>query len=73
MNLSMEKKKLYKNIKNAKIFGVCAGFAEYFNMDVTIMRIIWVVLGLCTSLGILPYLICALIMPDKPDEYTINI
>ncbi len=60
-----EGKKLQRSSANKKIFGVCAGFAEYFDVDVTIMRIIFLVLLLCAGGGLLAYLICALVMPEK--------
>ena len=60
-----EGKKLQRVIANKKIFGVCAGFAEYFDIDVTIVRIIFLILLLCAGGGGLAYLICALVMPEK--------
>jgi Putative stress-responsive transcriptional regulator len=48
-----------------KIFGVCGGFAEYFDVDVTIMRIIFLILLFCAGGGLLAYLICALVMPEQ--------
>ena len=57
-----EAKKLQRSSANKKIFGVCAGFAEYFDVDVTIIRIIFLVLLLCAGGGLLAYLICALVM-----------
>jgi phage shock protein C len=60
-----EGKKLQRSSANKKIFGVCAGFAEYFDVDVTIIRIIFLVLLLCAGGGLLAYLICALVMPEK--------
>ena len=60
-----EAKKLYRSKTDKKIFGVCGGFAEYFDIDVTIIRIIFFVLLLCVGSGLLAYLICALIMPEQ--------
>ena len=57
-------KKLSRSTKDKKILGVCAGFAEYFDIDVTIMRIIFVILFFAGFIGLLAYLICALIMPE---------
>ena len=57
-------KKLCRSSKNKKIFGVCGGFAEYFDVDVTIMRIIFLILFFAGSLGLWAYLICALVMPE---------
>ena len=63
------KKKLYKDRKNQMFMGVCAGMAEYFNMDPTMMRMIWILVAFFTrgALTLLIYLICALAIPDKPD------
>ncbi|MBC8312720.1 MAG: PspC domain-containing protein, partial [Candidatus Cloacimonetes bacterium] len=36
------KKKLYRNPKDKKLAGVCSGLAEYFEIDVTLIRIIWI-------------------------------
>lgn len=59
-------KRLYKNSEIKMICGVCQGLSEYFNLDVTVIRLIWVIVTLCSAgLGILGYLIAAVIMPDK--------
>lgn len=59
-------KRLYKNSENKMISGVCQGLSEYFNLDVTVIRLIWVIVTLCSAgLGIIGYLIAAVIMPDK--------
>ena len=47
--------------------GVCAGIAEYFNIDPTIVRLILVVFCLAGGSGILFYIIAALVMPNKTD------
>ncbi len=60
-------KKLYKDIKNKKLAGVCAGLAEFLKMDVSLVRILWVVITLLGSLGLWIYIACALILPEKPE------
>lgn len=60
-------KKLYKSDSDKKISGVCGGIAEYFNMDSTIVRLIWVALSFAYGAGILAYLICALVIPDESE------
>lgn len=62
------KKKLYKSSTDRKLDGVCAGIAEYFDVDPTIIRLAWVLFSLCGGSGILAYLICALIIPRNPKE-----
>lgn len=49
----------------AKIAGVCLGLSDYFGVDVTIIRFIWAVAILFYGAGLIPYIILALIMPDK--------
>ena len=58
-------KKLYRNTGNKMIAGVCSGVAEYVNIDPTVIRLIWALVGL-TGAGILAYLVAALIIPEKP-------
>lgn len=50
---------------NKKLFGVCSGLANYFNLDPTVMRIIFIVAFLFFGTGLLLYLILALVMPDR--------
>ncbi|MBQ8358689.1 MAG: PspC domain-containing protein [Oscillospiraceae bacterium] len=61
-------KKLYRNKKDEKIAGVCAGIADYLNVDVTIIRLIWTLFVLCAGSGVLAYIACALVIPEKPDD-----
>ena len=60
-------KKLYRSTTNKTIAGVCAGLAEYLNIDPTIVRVIWALVGLSGG-GIIAYLVCALIIPEKPKD-----
>lgn len=58
-------KKLYRIEDGKMIAGVCAGLAEYFSIDVTIVRLGWVLLTLLGGCGILAYIIALIIMPKK--------
>lgn len=60
------KKKLYKSVSDRKLTGVCAGFADYLNLDPTIVRIIWAIVGLSTGFGLVAYIVAALVMSDDP-------
>ena len=60
-------KKLYRSKTNKTIAGVCAGLAEYLNIDPTIVRVIWALVGL-SGAGLVAYLVCALIIPEKPSN-----
>jgi phage shock protein C len=62
-------KKLYRSQKDKKIAGVCAGLAEYFDIDPTIVRIIFILLLLPGGFpGLIPYLILWAIVPLQPDD-----
>jgi phage shock protein C len=60
-------KKLFRSTKDKKLCGVCAGIAAYFNMDPTIVRLIWAVAVLFAGCGILAYIIAALVIPANPE------
>lgn len=59
-------KKLYRSRTNKKLFGVCGGIAEYFEIDATVIRLILVLTVVFAGFGILAYLIAALVMPEAP-------
>ena len=66
-------KRLYKIENGKKIFGVCGGIAEYLNMDPTIIRTAWVAFTLLIcGTGVIIYIICALIFPNKSDVENTN-
>ena len=60
-------KKLYKSSKNKMLDGVCAGIAEYFNIDPTLVRVGAVVVTALGGAGILAYIIAAIVMPRDPN------
>ena len=50
-----------------KLAGVCAGFARYLDLDVTVVRVVWVLLVLFPPVpGLLAYIICWIVMPQDP-------
>ena len=59
-------KKLYKS-NNKMIDGVCAGVAEYFNIDPTVVRVVWAIFSCMGGSGILAYIIATLVMPKNPE------
>ena len=60
-------KRLYKSRTDKRIDGVCAGIANYFNLDPTLVRIALVLFCLLGGSGILAYIICALVIPREPE------
>jgi len=62
------KKRLYRSESDKKICGVCGGIAEYFDIDSTVIRLLWILATLFFGSGIFCYIICALVMPIKKEE-----
>ena len=60
----MSNKKLYKSSANRILCGVFGRIAEYFNIDPTLVRLVWVIITLMGGAGILAYIIAAIIIPD---------
>lgn len=58
-------KKLYLSETDKKLGGVCGGIAEYFDIDSTLIRLVWVVLVLFGA-GLVAYIIAWAIMPRRP-------
>ena len=65
-------KKLYRSVSNRMIAGVCGGVAEYVNVDPTVVRVIWAITSLFAFVGVVAYIACALIIPEKPDNTIID-
>ena len=63
--MAAKKKKLIRPTKGRKLAGVSLAFANYFDIDVTIIRLIWVFLLIPGGLpGIIPYLLCWVVIPS---------
>ncbi len=60
-------KKLYKSNSNKIIEGVCGGIAEYFGIDATVVRLVWIVFCAMGFSGVIAYIIAALIIPQSPE------
>lgn len=60
----MDKKRLVR-VENGMLAGVCGGLAQYIGIDPTIVRLVWAIVTLFTgvALGIIIYIICALVIP----------
>ena len=60
-------KKLYKIRSEAVVGGVCAGIAEYFNIVKTVVRVAFALISLMSGvfLGVVFYIVCMMVMPDK--------
>jgi phage shock protein C len=66
-----EVKKLYRNSNDKVIAGVCSGIAEYFELDVVLIRVAAVLLGVFTGgSAVLAYIILIFVAPEKPSSTT---
>ena len=64
----MNEKRLYKSATDKKLDGVCAGLAEYFEIDPTIVRLVWALAVIFAGVGLIAYIVAAIVMPRKPEE-----
>src|ERR1700685_895245 len=60
------RKRLVLPRADRKIAGVCAGFAEYFDLDVILVRLVWLFVVLVGGTGLLAYVIAWIVMPEEP-------
>ncbi len=63
--MAQKVKKLYRSKKDRMLAGVCGGIGEYFGIDSTLVRILWVLLTLGGGAGLILYIICAIVVPEK--------
>jgi len=63
---SVARKRLVRPRQGRRIAGVCLGFAEYFDIDVTLVRLMWLVGSFMTGIGLLAYPIAWIVMPEEP-------
>jgi phage shock protein PspC (stress-responsive transcriptional regulator) len=60
------RERLMRPRKGRKFAGVCLGFAEYFDLDVTLVRLVWVVCTVFALFGIVAYAAAWIVMPEEP-------
>ncbi len=63
-------KRIYRSRVDRLLGGVCAGFAEYLNIDANVMRVLWVVAVFFGGFGLLAYIISWIIIPENPNQST---
>jgi phage shock protein C len=66
--MSEYERKLYRSGQDRMIAGVCAGFADYFAIDVKLVRIIWALSVFLNGIGLIAYLIAVLVVPENPSH-----
>ncbi len=65
-------KRLYRSRLDSKIAGVCGGLGEYFDVDPTLIRIIFLLMILAHGVGLIAYIVAWIAMPRKPFELAIE-
>jgi phage shock protein C len=59
-------RRLYRSRSDRKLAGVCGGLAQFFNLDPTLIRVLFVVLAVLGGSGILIYLAMWIMVPNQP-------
>ena len=55
--------------REGRVFaGVCRGFAEYFDLDIALIRVVWVLVALFGGGGVLAYIIAWIVVPNEPEK-----
>ena len=67
--------RLSRPMSESKIAGVCAGFARYFGLDVTLIRVLWVVLTVfpLPFFGVVSYIVAWIVMPKDPVTVPVHV
>ena len=60
-------KRIYKIREKKMLCGACAGVADYFDLDPTLVRVLWAAISLGYGIGVIAYILCAVIFPDKSE------
>lgn len=58
-------KRVYRSKDDKLLGGVCSGIADYFHIDPTIIRLLWVFFTLVYGAGIVAYIICWIVIPEE--------
>jgi len=66
MGTVAQTRRLYRSRTDRKLAGVCGGLAQYFNMDATLIRVLFVVLAVLGGSGLVLYLAMWIIVPNEP-------
>lgn len=59
-------RKLYRSNSNKKLFGLCGGLGEYFNVDATLVRLIFAIGTLCATVGFWVYILMSILTKPNP-------
>jgi phage shock protein PspC (stress-responsive transcriptional regulator) len=59
-------RKLYRRADDRVLAGVCGGLADYFDIDPTLVRVLWVIFSLFYLIGVIAYIVLTLVIPVEP-------
>ncbi|MFQ5769223.1 MAG: PspC domain-containing protein [bacterium] len=65
-------KRIYRSKSDRMIAGVCGGFAQYFNFDTTIIRVLWAVAIFWGGVGLIAYILSWIIIPENPGTENVS-
>ncbi len=63
----LARKRLVRPREGRKVAGVCLGLAEYFDLDVSLIRLVWVLAVIFGGTGLLAYIVGWIVIPDEPE------
>ncbi|MGH9512270.1 MAG: PspC domain-containing protein [Terriglobales bacterium] len=67
----VSRRRLMRSRTDRKVAGVCAGFAEYFDLDVSLVRVVWLIAALLPpGVSLIAYVIAWIVLPEEPLQLT---
>ena len=72
--MAVPRRRLVRLRSARKVGGVCAGFAEYLDVDVTLVRVLWIIITVLSGIfpGIIAYLVAWIVMPEFADGLAVH-
>lgn len=72
VGLRISQRKLERPREGRKVGGVCAALANYLELDVTLIRVVWLVMFFCAGVGGLAYVVGWIVIPEAPEYVAIE-
>ena len=58
-------KRIYRSRQDRMVCGVCGGIAEYFDLDPSLVRLVWIIFSAMGGSGFIAYIIAAIVIPSR--------
>ena len=68
VGVEVSRRRLVRPREGRVFAGVCRGFAEYFDLDIALIRVVWVLVALFGGGGVLAYIIAWIVVPNEPQK-----